>query len=582
MKLIREFIEDTSLVIEEGLGKDKQYFIEGIFLQSNIKNRNGRMYPEGVMDAGVSKYIKERIENNQGYGELGHPACMLYDTFDVLSDDGWRPFVDLSVGDSVLAMDASGVTRESPITHITNETYSGESYHFLGRHINSIVTPTHRFYLLDRNGAVIVRTAKEIFDNPARSAKEKIIKTVSYSGNSPEFITIPGIKGLAEIELNRYNEDVSQDLLIKTDDFVKFLGIWLAEGNLQKSYRINISQNVGKKLNEIKDLFTRLPFKVSENITTRNDGKSEHSTIAFSDRRLYEYLKPLGNCYSKYIPEEIKKLEANHLKDLIWWFALGDGRMKPNGDPLNMFTTSYKLIEDLQECLIKAGYTGKISSIEPDESKDYLFAGRTILGKNKKPLYLLRVSYTDGIYLDQRHPFSIEKKFLYGKACCITTECGNFYIRDSGKVYLTGNSPSINLDRVSHLITELRKDGPNYIGRAKLLDTPNGKIAKGILEGGGRLGISSRALGSLKMNSEGVNVVQGDFLLATAGDLVADPSAPDAFIHGIMESKEWVFVDGHFEERQINEAKKSIHKASSKLLTEVSLLEFEKFLKSLK
>lgn len=143
-------------------------------------------------------------------------------------------------------------------------------------------------------------------------------------------------------------------------------------------------------------------------------------------------------------------------------------------------------------------------------------------------------------------------------------------------------SPAINLDRVSHLITELRKDGPNYIGRAKILDTPNGKIAKGILEGGGKLGVSSRALGTLRMNNEGVKVVQNDFFLTTAGDLVADPSAPDAFIRGIMENKEWVFVDGHFEERQINEAKKAIRKAPSKLITETSLHEFEKFLKSLK
>ena len=579
MKLIREFTEEPSFIIEEGLGKEKQFFIEGIFLQSEIKNKNGRMYPESVMDAGVARYIKERVSNNQGFGELGHPACMLYDNFDVLSNDGWRPFLDLAVGDYVLAQDSNGITKESPITHITNEQYSGESYHFLGRHIDSIVTPTHRFYLIDRNGSVVVRNAKEIYDNPARSAKERIIKTISYSGETPEFITIPGIADLTPVELNRYNEDVSKDLLIKTEDFVKFLGIWLAEGNLQKPYRINISQNIGEKLDKIKELFEKLPFVVNENIR-ESDDRTSNVILSFSDRRLYEYLKPLGNCYSKYIPEEIKKLDAKYLKDLVWWFAIGDGRSKKNGDPLNVFTTSYRLAEDLQECLIKAGYTGKLSAVE--STKDYKFAGRTILAKNKKPLYLLRVSYVDGIYLDQRHPFTIEKKNLYGKACCITTEEGNFYIRDAGKVYLTGNSPAINLDRVSHLITSLIKEGSNYVGRAKILDTPNGKIAKGILEGGGKLGVSSRALGTLRMNNEGVNVVQNDFFLTTAGDLVADPSAPDAFIRGIMENKEWVFVDGHFEERQINEAKKAIRKASSKLITETSLHEFEKFLKSLK
>jgi len=143
-------------------------------------------------------------------------------------------------------------------------------------------------------------------------------------------------------------------------------------------------------------------------------------------------------------------------------------------------------------------------------------------------------------------------------------------------------TPSINLDRVSHLITSLNKEGTNYVGKAKILDTPNGKIARGILEGGGRLGVSSRALGTLVMNKEGVNVVQDDFLLSTAGDLVADPSAPDAFIRGIMENKEWVYIDGHFEERQINETKNIIHRTPSKRLVEEMSNEFEKFLKSLK
>ena len=95
-------------------------------------------------------------------------------------------------------------------------------------------------------------------------------------------------------------------------------------------------------------------------------------------------------------------------------------------------------------------------------------------------------------------------------------------------------NPQINLDRVSHMITSLRKEGTNYIGRAKILNTPMGQIAKGLLDGGANLGVSSRALGSLQTNNEGVQVVQDDFMLSTAADIVADPSAPDAFVRGIM------------------------------------------------
>ena len=140
------------------------------------------------------------------------------------------------------------------------------------------------------------------------------------------------------------------------------------------------------------------------------------------------------------------------------------------------------------------------------------------------------------------------------------------------------DTPSINLDRVSHLITSLRKEGTNYVGKAKILDTPMGKIAKGLLDGGANLGVSSRALGSLKTNNEGVQVVQNDFMLSTAADIVADPSAPDAFVRGIMESKEWVFVDGKFEEKQIDEVNSFIKRTSSKNLDEAKIRAFQHFL----
>jgi hypothetical protein len=123
------------------------------------------------------------------------------------------------------------------------------------------------------------------------------------------------------------------------------------------------------------------------------------------------------------------------------------------------------------------------------------------------------------------------------------------------------DTPSINLDRVSHMIISLRKEGTNYIGKAKILETPMGMIARGLLDGGANLGVSSRALGSLQTNNEGVQVVQDDFMLSTAADIVADPSAPDAFVRGIMESKEWVFVDGKFVEQHIEEAQRSIRKS---------------------
>lgn len=144
------------------------------------------------------------------------------------------------------------------------------------------------------------------------------------------------------------------------------------------------------------------------------------------------------------------------------------------------------------------------------------------------------------------------------------------------------DGPGINLDRVSHLIVGLRKEGSNYIGKAKILETPMGNIARGLLDGGANLGVSSRAMGSLKENEKGVQIVQNDFMLSTAADIVADPSAPDAFVRGIMEGREWVFVDGKFVEKHIDEVKRSIRKTSSKNLTEAKLRAFQSFLSKIK
>ena len=136
------------------------------------------------------------------------------------------------------------------------------------------------------------------------------------------------------------------------------------------------------------------------------------------------------------------------------------------------------------------------------------------------------------------------------------------------------NGPQINLDRVSHRIVSLKKEGTNYIGRAMITNTPMGNIAQGIIESGARLGVSSRGLGSLKLNKEGINEVQDDFRLATAADIVADPSAPDAWVNGIMEGVEfWYTDDGRIQKEEVAmKAKSQIESlAKSKQLNEENL-----------
>jgi len=137
------------------------------------------------------------------------------------------------------------------------------------------------------------------------------------------------------------------------------------------------------------------------------------------------------------------------------------------------------------------------------------------------------------------------------------------------------SGPSVNLDRVSHIITELHEDGKNFIGKAKIIDTPNGKIVKNLLESGVRLGVSSRGLGSIKTNKSGVNEVQDDFVLSTV-DIVSDPSAPDAFVNGIMEGKEFSLtgeVEYHIQKEIKNTVKARLEEKKIKL--------FQNFIKNL-
>ena len=158
----------------------------------------------------------------------------------------------------------------------------------------------------------------------------------------------------------------------------------------------------------------------------------------------------------------------------------------------------------------------------------------------------------------------------------------NKYVKEGRALGELGHpmGPVINLDRVSHVIKELTEDGKNFIGKAKVMDTPNGKIVKNFISEGVKLGVSSRGMGSLKANKKGVNEVQGDFVLSTV-DIVADPSAPDAFVDGIMEGKEWIWENGVIKERDIDAMKKTIMNAKMKELEQKKIEVFQKFLQNL-
>ena len=191
-------------------------------------------------------------------------------------------------------------------------------------------------------------------------------------------------------------------------------------------------------------------------------------------------------------------------------------------------------------------------------------------GKNKQ-------QYIKGIFMQSDiqnqngriYPYSVLKKQV--------KEFNEKFVKQDRALGELGHpsGPSVNLDRVSHIITELHEDGKNFIGKAKIIDTPNGKIVKNLLESGVRLGVSSRGLGSVKTNKSGVNEVQDDFVLSTV-DIVSDPSAPDAFVNGIMEGKEFSLtgeVEYHIQKEIKNTVKARLEQKKIEL--------FQNFIKNL-
>ena len=194
-----------------------------------------------------------------------------------------------------------------------------------------------------------------------------------------------------------------------------------------------------------------------------------------------------------------------------------------------------------------------------------------------------KLLYIEGVFLQSELKNRNGRKYPFSVLDREVKRYNEEYIQSKRALGELGHpdGPTINLDRVSHRITSLRAEGNNFIGKAQILSTPMGKIAESLLSEGVKLGVSSRGMGSIK-NVDGVNHVGEDFMLATAADIVADPSAPDAFVDGIMEGKEWVWEGNVLREKHCNEVKKSINKLVDNEILEANKLRlFADFLSNL-
>ena len=547
----------------------------GKFQEADSINKNQRMYPFDVLNKNV-KRLEEAIKGGGLIGECDHP-CLSQKDFEVLTPNGWKWFDSVRENDTVFSR-VNGKMVHSSVKRTIDEPYDGKVYRIKGNQIDCTFTGPHKFLLCKRTDShkhsseEYYARLNEIHLNREKYGHDYIPKTAQWEGNDKETFVIPGVK---REKIHR----ASQPLEINTTKFVEFIGLFLSEGYLVKNYKSNriiITQKTeyGKKL--IKNILSNFHSDIR--------WKEFKTGFAIHDARLYDYLKPLGNCYNKYVPKEIKQLSPRYLKQLIAAFAIGDGRMLDLSDRskainvkesienidnfelkanqrIDVFSVSKQLIDDIHECVVKAGWSGTVSVFESKE--DYIFAGREIKISNKKPLHCLHISRNKGIYLDPRFLKTIEGHHT-GRIYCLETEYGNFFMRYKGKAFWTGNSDSIiHFANCSHKITKLWWEGKTLMGEGLILDTPMGKLLRALINCGVRIGISSRGVGNGKVNEDGILVIGESYKLITF-DAVADPSTTSAF----QEKVEHIIQQNNSNSSAKNE-NSSIHNISDKLVMAV-------------
>lgn len=191
--------------------------------------------------------------------------------------------------------------------------------------------------------------------------------------------------------------------------------------------------------------------------------------------------------------------------------------------------------------------------------------------------------FIEGIFMQSEQANKNRRRYCFESLNKEAQRYHKAYIQENRAFGELGHpdTPTINLERTSHMIKELHADGHDFYGKAKILDTPYGKIVQSLLDEHAKIGVSTRGLGTVVQGPDGIYLVQDDFQLATAADIVADPSAPDAFVRGIMEGKEWVFLEGRYVEQDMELAKKAIVAAPSRRIHETAVRLFSEFMQKL-
>jgi hypothetical protein len=530
-QLLVDFIsfEINRDVINEIANSGGPFVVKGVLQRANAKNQNGRVYPKSILEREAIKYTENFIKQRRALGELDHPECFSK-SGEYLSIDGWKKLIDAKEGELVATLNVDTNTLEyNPIERVINESYNGKMFSNQGKNINTLVTPNHRFILKDRNNNFVEKTAQELFDISKTIKNSHLsipIVADNWVGKNFETFTFPGVN-IDGGDIENKNKQMLP-LQVDAKAWFSFLGFYLAEGHCTNAdnsgYGVFITQNEGVIADEFRKILNQLSSELKW-----NEYKKGNAGITFAvyDARIWTYLNKLGDKYSKFIPSEIKAASTDLLQNLYDWYLNGDGTSVGEYERTSLFSVSKTLIDDLYEIALKIGLTGIIK--EQISNKDYLFAGHLIEIKNKLPLYRLWIKTSQAIHLDFRF-IKIQEVDFDETVHCITVKNGNFYCRDNNHSFWTGNSSVVNLQNVSHNVTEIHWEGDDLVGTVEVLPTPSGNILKELFRSSINVGISSRGVGSVKRKmAEAADEVQDDFELI-AFDFVSNPSTRGAFM----------------------------------------------------
>lgn len=519
-----------------------EFIVPAVFQKFDIKNANGRIYPEAILKREVQKYIEQRVPK-LSYGALDHPNCQLADT-KILTEDGWKQITEVKVGDRILTLNKDKKIEIHPVLRKIEQPYKGKIINLKGRMIDLQVTPNHKFPIFDRNKNFKgFYTAQDIEEqNIPDFSHNYLYKNGEWEGRNDEYFVLGRLtdEELSTIYRKDLKEKYSEDIKIPMDVWAKFMGIYLSEGdsNFRRTAdggRVNIHQKKQECIDEIKVMLDEFPLEYKIYDNTRG-----HVSFTIYDMRLAKYLEQFGNCYTKFVPFDLKQQNKETLRTFYDWFVLGDGRKRGLGINKyvtdDCFSTSERLALDLNEIQLKIGYNGSFHMEKRDN--DRMIEGRLIEGKNCHPMYFTFRSLTNGIVLNDKS-LKVTEEDYDGMVYCVEVENHNFYTmgRD-GHCLWSGNSSSLSGHDVTHRILNLEWQGHTLIGEMILnvtegfrkygICSTSGDEAAQLIVNGGMIGVSSRAVGSVE-ERYGALIV-GDDLELVSWDVVLEPSTPNAYI----------------------------------------------------